>query len=420
MKSVNYYYDDTILSTSRKNSPILLKLLLPETLLLLGVFQALFPYLIWAVSGVNENYSQEINGAPVLLWVIGFLSFWIGARLASMSPASKIIHAKIRPRRIQFILYLFFFIWSLLLFLVINAYGGIPILEFLKGSLAVDAVNDAQASSFPGLFGIWLLSNTMLIISVTLSVISRLSYKPILSTIIKISIVAVIFGAIMAGKRQSLLIAATIIIPSIIIGIKFYLTKEKFRALSRRITFLTFITFTFLIIAFGVIGQIRTGNDIEIDSRVQIFNYLEYPLINMEWQLSEFGLLNGAGNIIPLVAGLIPYKLVSGSEYGLDNTFAIYSFFYPEPGIGAGFFGPVHLAFGILGVVFFGAVTGFYSRKVFNLANSDPRWLVPYSCFVWPLVSAHSYSHLTSILFFILPFVLSVFLSRYVFVRVKQ
>lgn len=139
----------------------------------------------------------------------------------------------------------------------------------------------------------------------------------------------------------------------------------------------------------------------------------------MEWQLSVFGLFEGAGNIVPLLSGFIPYKIISGRDFGMDNTIEIYSFFYPEPGIGSGFFGPVHLAFGIYGVLLFGAFAGYFASKIFGLANKDPRWIIPYTIFIWPLIAAHSYSHLTSILFFILPFTLSIIISHFVFKRVS-
>jgi oligosaccharide repeat unit polymerase len=315
--------------------------------------------MIWSIWGVNENYNQGITGAPVVLWAIGMLFFWVGARLASKSHLGMALDFKIHTRRVKLVLYSSLLLWILLLLAIIKAYGGIPILQFLTGALAVDAVNEIQASSIPGLFGVWFLANSILVIATSLMLVSNLSRRTFFTAILVLSICAVFFGAIVAGKRQSLLIAATIIIPSVIIGTKFFLTKNKARVLDRRIILSAIVSVIFLVIIFGVIGQVRTSNNIESSSLLQIFNYLEYPLINMEWQLSEFGLIGGASIITPLFAGLIPYKFISGSEFGLDNTFAIYSFFYPEPGIGAGYFGPIHLAFGVLGVLFFGLVTGY-------------------------------------------------------------
>lgn len=405
---------------AKKNSSFFIRFLAPEYLFLLGVAQALFPYIIWAVRGVNENYDQEIFGTPILLWSIGFLSFYVGAKFSSVQYSKNNLGFMIDRRRVQFVTYLSLMVWILLLFPVIHAYGGIPILEFLSGSTTIDNINESQSTTIPGLFGIWLVSNTVLAISATLAVIARHSCKRTLSVLILVLGLAVIFGSIMAGKRQSLLIAGSLIIPSIIIGMNYFLTNHRLRFFNRRIFKLTIISLIAVVFAFGVIGHLRTAGSIEGGSIMQLFNYLEYPLINMEWQLREFGLLDGAENIIPLISGFIPYKLISGSDFGLDNTYAIYSFFYPEPGIGAGYFGAVHLAFGIVGVIVFGALTGLISRKVFNLAKFDPRWSVPYSCFVWPLISAHSYSHLTSILFFFLPFVLSIVISHFVFIRINR
>ena len=285
----------------------------------------------------------------------------------------------------------------------------------MSGYNSIENVNSSQAAAIPGLFGIWLILNTFLTINIALLIISRHSCKRILSGLVLISLVAVIFGSIMDGKSQGLLIVASIILPSIIIGMSYFLTNSRFRSFKRRVFLLSIAALISIILLFGFIGYIRTGGRIEGGSIMQIFNYLQFPLINMEWQLQEFGLVDGAGNIFPLLAGLIPYRLISGSEYGLYNTYAIFSFFYPEPGIGAGYFGPAHLAFGIVGVIVFGFLTGLISRKIFNLARFDPRWSVPYSCFVWPLISAHSYSHLTSALFFLIPFFFSIIISHFVF-----
>lgn len=397
-----------------------MKFLAPEYLFLLGVVQALFPYIIWAFRGVNENYDQTVMGTPVLLWAIGFLSFCIGAKFSSVRRCKRNAEFQISRRRIKIVSYLSLLVWVVMLFPVIDAYGGIPIFSFLSGAITIENVNESQSVAIPGLFGIWLVLNTVLAINLALAVIARHSSIRIISVMILVMGLAVFFGSVMAGKRQSLLIAVSLVIPSIAFGMNYFLTDRRLRVFHVRVLKLSISSLGAIVFVFGIIGHLRTSGQIEGNSIMQIFSYLEYPLINMEWQLIEFGLVESANIILPFIAGFIPYKLISGADFGLDNTYTIYSFFYPEPGIGAGYFGPVHLAFGINGVIVFGALTGLISRIIYNRAIFDPRWSVPYSCFVWPLISAHSYSHLTSVLFFFLPFVLSVIISYFVFKRIKK
>ncbi len=393
---------------------LLLNIFKPELIFFLGIGQALTPYFFWFLFGVNENYSQEITGQPILIWLVGYMVFILGAKFAKRSFKSHHVESIFNRRRIIFFLKVTIFVWCCVLIPVIQAYGGVPLLKFIFGSMDVGAVNQLQASSFPGLFGVWFTVNNLLISIVSVAILMCVSNHENFPRYLVMGIIFIIFGAILGGKRQGLFIAGGVMFSFVFIAIgnHFQLSLAKNILKKSIVIFYFFIMALILISAF--IATIRVVDNSE-SGFVSLYRYLDYPLINMEWQIDNFGLIAGADNIFPLVAGFIPYKLISGSGYGLENTELIFDFFYPEPGIGAGYFGPAHLAFGMIGVIVFGFITGYFSRKIYNLAIVDIRWVLPYCTFIWPLFSAHSYTHFLSFLFFVVPFIASCLISRYCF-----
>lgn len=398
-----------------------IKLLRPETLFFFGVIQALFPYSLWVIFEPNQNYNQDINGKPIILWLVGFMAFIVSA---SCTPTIKpeTTHSYIvHKQRVRTLFHLVFAVWIILFGFVINSYGGIPILQFIVSSSSdINAVNETQATEIPGLFGLWFIINIILSLVLSLEIVATIPRNRISSMYVLLGTTAVLLGAILAGKRQGLIVSISIIAPAIIIALSHLNDPKTKKIILRKININLFIWLALFFVSFGAIGTIRSGGDAGGGSLRQMLSYLDFPLINMEWQIQEFGLFSGSGNFLPLISGIIPYKAIAGSEFGIDFSYIVFGFMYPEPGIGAGFFGPVHLSFGIYGVIAFSAIIGYFSRKIFNKAITDPRWGLPYCIFVWPLFSAHSYSHFISALFFLLPFIISIATSHYSYQKISN
>lgn len=386
----------------------------PEVIFGLGVVQALFPYFFWFYFGLNENYSQEITGKPILLWVFGYIAFWVGAKFAKKSFRSHQVGWIFNRRKIVLLLKIIILLWCFVLIPVILAYGGVPLLKFILSSMDVGDVNQLQASSFPGLFGIWLTVNNLLIFIVSVSIFMFVSNRENFPRYLILAIIFIIFGAILGGKRQGLFVAGSVTFSFVYIALANHFQSGLAKNILKKSIAIFYFFALVLIVISALIAAIRVVDNSGLGF-VSLYRYLEYPLINMEWQIDNFGLVAGADNFFPLVAGFIPYKLIFGSMYGIENAELIFDFFYPEPGIGAGYFGPVHLAYGLSGVIVFGFFTGYLAKKVYNLAIVDIRWVLPYSTFIWPLFSAHSYTHFLSLLFFATPFLFSWFISKYCF-----
>jgi oligosaccharide repeat unit polymerase len=173
------------------------------------------------------------------------------------------------------------------------------------------------------------------------------------------------------------------------------------------------------VIFFVVVGSLRNGAEIS-SGFYQISQYLQFPLINLEWQIAEFGFFWGQSNWFPLISGMIPHKLLASSDISQSMAQLVFGFTYPEPGIGAGYFGPAHLALGLTGVIVYGFFTGLVSAFFYSKSQISVVWIVPYSFFIWPLISAHSYNHFLTLLFFPAPLLISLALSKITIKTVKS
>ncbi|MBM3403144.1 MAG: hypothetical protein FJY21_12725, partial [Bacteroidetes bacterium] len=112
-----------------------IKLLIrPEFLFLIGVCQALFPYVIWWINGTAEEYKYQTSWIPATVWILGYIAFYIGCGCPVVSFDSRTrARSRISKNGLRIILMAFLFFGILLFIYSIYLYGGIPLLDYFFG-----------------------------------------------------------------------------------------------------------------------------------------------------------------------------------------------------------------------------------------------------------------------------------------------
>jgi hypothetical protein len=109
------------------------KLLRPEFLFALTTLKALSPYVFWQLGWGTSVSHDNLTYYPVPIWIAGFISFTIGARLAarSLPPAPRYTLAD-RDFRVQIVMGLMLAAVVIQAIWITRVYGTLPILSYLR------------------------------------------------------------------------------------------------------------------------------------------------------------------------------------------------------------------------------------------------------------------------------------------------
>lgn len=373
----------------------------PQFIFLLPLLQVVLVYVYWFINGKNTNYDYDVTYFPLLIWILGYVFFLFGCRLSKSRSATVTHHPfDIRLIWLKYCLTA----WLLLFASTIYVYGGFALYRIYTGEISILEVNALQATGFFGQFGLFLIFTILSSVIYCLLLLSepfknKETYK-------NIFFAAAIIGSLSAGKRQGLFLLMALIV--VIHIIKLSMTGRRLKTSS---IFTILLVVIFAIIIFEYIGNLRGAGS-------SFISYLEYPVINFEWQMATFG-MDGSGNLFPLISGFIPYKILidfSSTEYLISGGESVgeilYGFRYPEPGIGAGFYGPIHLGIGFFGCILYALIFGFVIGHIYRLAHTRLNYKIIYGLCAWPLVSALSYNLFLISSFFVLPVLSAIILLR--------
>jgi len=373
-------------------------LISPQAIFSIGLIQSLFIYIHWSLNDKNPHYEYEITFRPLIIIITSYLFFFAGCSLFTTKHRSPSrIHPFIMSKKWMWLLVIS---WVFIFASTMDVYGGLALYRLYTGDLSVKEINDLQATGFPGQFGILLVLNTLCMISCAALIISKSFKRKGLYT--SIFFLISILGSLSAGKRQGIFILLSIVSIAYI---------AKMNSESKKVPKSLIITLAIavgsLLATFALIGQMR-------DSDTGIINYMEYPLINFEWQIENFKFMGG-GNIFPMIAGFFPYKMLINEETiaGLGEgenpvTQIIFGFVYPEPGIGAGFYGALHLGVGFIGCIVFALILGACIGRLYQKSHNNIHSLMLYCICAWPLASSLSYNLFLVAGFFLVPTVASI------------
>jgi oligosaccharide repeat unit polymerase len=374
----------------------------PEVLFLIGGVQSLLPYIVWFFNGLNKSYAYTTTYIPITIWMTGYLSFWIGARsIKSAQPIQTDFLKIVKWDKFNFILGLTFGLICIAILQAIEVYGGIPLLQYASEASNVSNVNDLQNNASAGQFGL-LLSLLLFLNALILMFIIRSFESGKKHTLIFILLALTeIFGGLMAGKRQALLITTTFVICGL--SLRY---NNPFRPIldivnipNTRLTklLIPIAISSSLIWIMGSMIALRTGNA-ATSGTDEILTYLELPLINLESQCEKIGFGLEQNNFIYPLVTLLPYGLIQGVMLSVKDIP-----YYPEPTASTGFYGTLHWGYGIYGTIVFSFIIGLTCKHLYNKSASSIFHFLAYCQICWTLISAHSYNHFLTLMFIPVP-----------------
>ena len=386
------------------------KIFSPEFLFFTGTVQAISPYLMWSFYGSNPYYSYQITYIPLLVWVVGYCSFFCGCFLCGNSlKKNQVIDLNsfclvgIDFKILKKGFYLLTILIALQIYLISLSYGYLPIQEILTGgSKNINDINTGADDTGFGQLGLFVnclfLFNALLLTLIIKSVEEQ--HKLSFSIIICIAVAA--FGTLVTGKRQGLFIMILFVasglsirfndpIRSILSSFKIYLTKKK-------IFIMAIIFLAVLINLFGFMASVRVGSGYQISAFDEISNYLQWPLINFESQCEQAGFGPKSFNPAYTFAFLLPSRL--SQELGVLTAFGPTR---PEISSPSGFYELIHWGTGTYGVIIFAFIIGVISKYFYNNSFNSLIHLLIYCQMTWTLFASHTYNHFIFFAFLPLP-----------------
>jgi oligosaccharide repeat unit polymerase len=378
------------------------KLFTPEILFCLGTIQALLPYVIWHLFGANTSYNYEITYLPVVIWVVGYIAFWVGTKLVRPDLSSDVCSIKLSLSGTKVATWVTISLVILQIMQSLKVYGVLPIYGYLTGTANVLEINEFQRDSGFGQFGFLTASLFFLNGLLLILLIKGMEAQRQPKFIFLIAFGVEVFGSLIAGKRQGLLICLTFLA----CGLSLYFNNPLKPILnllnlpsgkSIRI-FIYAATVSGLVGLMGWFSSLRIGSGVEISGISEILNYLQYPLINLEAQCAEIGLNPDHFNFFYPLLTLLPYKSYEVMAPALSEL--------PmrlEPTIGAGFYGNIHWGLGLLGIIIYALLFGWLSKYCYRKAAHQLTYLLIYCQIAWTLLSAHTYNHFFTLIFLPVP-----------------
>jgi oligosaccharide repeat unit polymerase len=383
----------------------------PEILFLIGTLQALSPYIIWSFYGLNKSYSYTTTYIPVIIWTTGYLSFWFGTKFIKNTELfqSNLLQ-QVNWNRFNFVLLLTLMLSCICIAQSILLYGGIPLAQYASNTVTVGDINEIQKDATAGQLG-FLSSLLFFLNSLILLLIIRDFDSGKKHTLVLFAAAFIeVFGGLMAGKRQSLLITSLFVLCGL--SLRYSNPLEAIMTMinipsNKLIRFSVLAIMASLFVwMMGSMFALRTGNiNSDYSGANEIMTYLEFPLINLESQCEIIGFGFTQNNFFYPFNGLLPYGM---TQDFLSSTSSLPR--YPEPTAGAGFYGALHWGLGINGTIFFSFISGMISKFFYNRSSHNIFYLLAYCQITWTLISAHTYNHFLTLLFIPVPvFVLLLF-----------
>jgi hypothetical protein len=382
----------------------------PEFLFGFTTIQALSPYLFWRLGWGTALNHDNLTYYPVAIWISGFICFVVGSRIMAkpLPPQPTYILAS-QQMRVALLTVLLLVFVLLQVFWITKVYGTLPILSYLRqdGKIDIVTANQMQEGSALGQIGLFDVSLSWLNGALLLLLIIHYEKYQRLSILAVTSILFVVGGNLVNGKRQGVIRAIVYIVCGLALYSKsltavasglFPIPKSK----------LLLATLTGLLIAasvygFGYIALIRNQGDFSRDGFTELIAYQEYPLLNFEAQCRDSGYGPYEFNFFFPFQRLIPYKLMQSVSFTrLDPPVRA------VPSSPAGFYEDIQWGMGPLGVIGLSMGIGMLSTYFYSRSLDSPPHLLVYCQMAYNLFVSHSFNEFMILAYF--PGVLTVFL----------
>ena len=384
------------------------KILCPEALFTVSFAQVSFIYSLWLLGIQDDAYQHLPSQLGFTIWAIGYLGFLSGCRVSQAfrlfeSPPAISLRT-VNISRAQKIAIFLFIVQGILL---INLYGGIPLLNYLSGSRVVEDAHDKQLNAAFGQLGLFVASTTCCAFFVVTAALKDASRSAIRGASRTFFIIIVVGLTMIAGKRQGAFQVAAGIISAAV-----FQFRSPFEALGLFVTGIQSRLRGIIVLVLSILAlfatmesleAIRTGGQVGRSRGASILAYMEIPLINFDYQTQVAG-FGPAKGVDPrgVFMTLLPRRLWD-DWIDPTNLPAVL-----EPTSPSGFWQYIHWYLGTPAVAGAGFVIGMLCRWCYNQAFASPVWLAIYCLIPWCLVTAVAYNHFLNLAFFLLPSILTI------------
>ena len=281
----------------------------------MGTLQALIPYALWQHSGLNESYDYRVCYLPVAIYALGYLAFLLGTRMVRL------------PRKLPQLtcldmIHLPNLDWATLLLSIIavleiigltRVYGFVPFLAFFSGEadvlIADDMLDERSALGQAALLHLTLgLLTACVLLKLLLQLRSRQGSLLSWQFLLPFSILGA--GYLVGGKRQGVVMAGVFIATGLLMyskqAIFFILEGLQIRSFLGRFVACAG-AFVVALVLFNYIGMLRSSRDTNLGIEEAV-SYLQFPLINLEYQCELAGWGPGDPRPVALFSNLLPKR----------------------------------------------------------------------------------------------------------------
>ena len=338
----------------------------PSTYFFIGQITSLFPYL-FLNSRVFLIYNVKISFLLIYITLFAATLFYFVNLFMSKIRIRKVLNFKnIRvgsPNTIIFTLLIISIVAQLLV------YGGSPLISLISDPSEIRNIN-SKNSSIPGLLGLVLLCNQLIVLIFILALQKKANLLLVLGSL---------FSTTMAAKRQMLIV--------LIIALS---SRKKMRL--RNIIFALFS----IVFLFSFIGLFRGSRNLF----EPILFYLSYSTINFSQAiLSLNDYMAGYSGVLSIVDISLP--TIFRGEQELNRMYDM-----AEVTAGFSLAGATFLKSGIIGLTIMIFFIALFTSYLWRQAQNNHFFRVMYIFSIWPLIASNTYNHFTNVSFYLLPLVI--------------
>ena len=386
----------------------------PPSAILAGMIFCNFPYIyLYFDNKLLIHYGVAKYGMDILIVSIVYtLFFCLGVSISRiLSVNKKEILWIINEKRLKFSLLLSMLILIILIFQIIQMFGFIPLLVF-NSTFDSAAMNEIIVEKSQGKFGMLnAISKVCFFLLLLYMATSSCRNRFINFFWCFIVISLLIFAEIFLGKRQGFIIYVFVMIYFFSHSAKIDFKKYIRKVFKGRYLFI----FNGLIIAFGIMSAIRNDQSWEffLKGYDEIARYLSYPFMNSTIIYSLDKNIWLPNDFIGFFTQLLPYSY----QANLSTADTIPSY---EPGIGLNLPTLATWSLGYLMASFFYFLLGLVSNIFYRKARNSLYARMIYGFIFWALIGSHTYNHILSIHYFILPLFVAICISAFLTTRTSR
>ena len=361
----------------------------PVSLFLIGTLAAASPFLYKNYKFFNDYPAHETSLGWSVVYVVGVLSFMLGAIIPSIrfKPINRKYPIALTPKLNHRFFMILIFIQIILLYSSIGIYGGVPLLQLFFKSSSIDELNKMQEAS-DGILGLFLLFQFIMAAYIPIMNAKKNQIPKLYRYFFYFLF---FFGLIFSGKRQMLFY-----IFFYLSGFYFlyYIKTQDLHSL-KKLAKNTIYGFFIIVVIFFLIASLRAGQSNGV--LYSVAHYFALPFINNMYMYNLYG-IEHTRDFYSIFEIAIPSSIRNILDIPQVVT-------QPqlELTISGGLYGRTFWAYGIQGVAIYCFCLGFILQTIYRLAFRIKFFCFIYPLCIWPTIMISTYDHFVNAMFFLIP-----------------